>query len=226
MKKHYYLVLDTETANSLDDPLFYDFGYAIVDRNGKIYESASFINRDIFVENKDLMRTAYYAEKVPTYWEGIMQGEHKVKSFYGIYKAVREVFKRYPIRAVFAYNAHFDMGSLNKTTRYLTKSKIRYFLPYGVEVWDIWNFACNTICTQKGYRKFCEENGFVSASGNLQTSAEAVYAYINKDGDFKEAHTGLADVLIESAILAKCYATHKTAKREINRLCWRVPQKV
>ena len=37
----YYLMLDTETCNSIDDPLCYDIGFAIVDEKGKIYEKFS-----------------------------------------------------------------------------------------------------------------------------------------------------------------------------------------
>ena len=33
----YFLVFDTETANSLDNPLMYDLGFAIVDKRGKVY---------------------------------------------------------------------------------------------------------------------------------------------------------------------------------------------
>ena len=29
--KNYYIVLDTETANGLDDPLTYDIGFAVID---------------------------------------------------------------------------------------------------------------------------------------------------------------------------------------------------
>ena len=32
----YFLVFDTETANSLDNPLMYDLGFAIVDKRGKV----------------------------------------------------------------------------------------------------------------------------------------------------------------------------------------------
>ena len=29
-----YIMLDTETTNSLDDPICYDVGFAVVDRDG------------------------------------------------------------------------------------------------------------------------------------------------------------------------------------------------
>ena len=34
MKK--YIVFDTETTNSLDDPMFFDIGWAVIDETGKI----------------------------------------------------------------------------------------------------------------------------------------------------------------------------------------------
>lgn len=224
MKKHFYLVVDVETTNDTNDPLVYDFGYAVTDRMGRIYETGSYINRDIFFGMRDLMDSAYYAHKIPTYLAEIEEGKHEVASLYEIREKVKDIFKRYPIKAVFAYNARFDRNALNTTQRYETKSKFRWFFPYGTEIWDIWNFACNTICLQKGYVKFCKEYGFVSAKGNILTNAEAVYAYMNKVPTFKEEHKGLEDVRIEVAILAKCYATHKKAVRKINPACWMVPQ--
>ena len=86
--------------------------------------------------------------------------------------------------------------------------------------------ACQVICTQKNYNKFCLKNGFVSQKGNISTSAETVFAYINNDKNFKESHTGLQDVLIEVQILAHCYRQHKKMEKVINRCCWKIPQKV
>ena len=33
-----YIVLDTETTNSLDDPMAYDIGFAVIDEFGAVYE--------------------------------------------------------------------------------------------------------------------------------------------------------------------------------------------
>ena len=134
------------------------------------------------------------------------------------------VFEKYNIKAVCAYNASFDTKALNTTQRYLTNSKYRYFLPYGTEVYCIWHMACQVICTQKRYIKFCLDNGFVSESGNIKTSAETVFAYMTKNEKYEECHTGLQDVLIETQIMAKCFAQHKKMNKKINRLCWRIPQ--
>jgi hypothetical protein len=132
--------------------------------------------------------------------------------------------KKYKVEAVCAYNANFDYTALNTTQRWLTKSKYRFFLPYGTKVYCIWHMACQLICTQKAYIRFCLDNGFVSSSGNIKTSAETVYAYMTANCNYEENHTGLEDVLIETKILAKCFAQHKKVEKNINRFCWRIPQ--
>lgn len=223
-KKKYYLILDVETANSTEDALVYDLGFAVADSKGNIYESNSFIVSDIFNGERTLMQSAYYAEKIPEYLEGIRNGLFVVKTFAQARKILLDTLERWNIEAVCAYNASFDTRALNTTERWLTKSRYRYFLPYGTKVYCIWHMACQVICTQKNYVRFCLDHGFVSQAGNIQTSAEVVYAYMTGDEGYKECHTGLEDVLIETEIFAHCIRQHKKMNREINRLCWRIPQ--
>ena len=225
MKKNYYLVLDVETANTTEDALVYDLGYAVCDRHGEIYEYCSMVVSDVYDDKKELMNTCYYHEKLPKYEEGLKNNDFERVSLYEARKRIVDAIEKYDVCAVCAYNAHFDKTALNTTERYITKSKYRYFLPYGIPVYCIWHMACQVICTQKRYSKFCIENGFLSPKGNILTNAETVYAYINKDIYFEEAHTGLQDVLIETQIMAHCFRQHKKMDKNINRLCWRIPQK-
>ena len=95
---------------------------------------------------------------------------------------------------------------------------------YGTKVFCIWHMACQVICTQNKYIKFCLENGLVSESGNIKTSAEAVYAFLTKNASYTECHTGLQDVFIEAKIMHECFKKHKKMAKEINRFCWRIPQ--
>ena len=224
MTKQYFMVLDVETANSTDDALVYDLGYAIVDRNGEVYEADSFIVSDIFFDEAEMMNTAYYASKIPQYLKGIEEKAFKVRRFYQVRQAIKEALDRWHCEGVAAYNANFDYTALNSTERWLTKSKYRFFLPYGTKVFCIWHMACQVICTQNKYIKFCLENGLVSESGNIKTSAEAVYAFLTQDAKYTECHTGLQDVLIEAKIMRECFRKHKKMSKEINRFCWRIPQ--
>ena len=62
------IVLDTETTNSLEEPLAYDIGWAVVDESGTILKAESYAVAEIFLD-KELMTSAYFAAKIPKYWE-------------------------------------------------------------------------------------------------------------------------------------------------------------
>lgn len=224
-RRKYIMVLDIETANFIDDAIAYDVGFAIADRKGNIYETRSFMIADLFLDYTDLLQSAYYAEKLPQYWIDYANGDRAMVQLTTAKKIVADLMKKYGVTDVYAYNASFDLNGLNRSIRYITKSKQRYFFPYGTEIHCIWNMACQTILQQKSYFRYAIENGLVKENGNLMTNAEAAYRYICKDNDFTENHTGLEDVMIETAILAKCYQQHKKMETRINRGCWQIPQK-
>ncbi len=224
MKKEYFIVLDTETANGLDQPIPYDIGWAICDRHGNIKITRSFVVSEMLIDNKELMETAYFAEKLPRYWDDIKSGKRILSSIYTIRRRVKEDMEAYNVTKVGAYNMGFDKKALNNAVRYITKSFLRWFFPYGTEYFCIWNMACTTILNRPSYIKYALKNGFVSEKGNIQTSAECAYKYMIKNTDFTESHTGLEDVLIEVAIMAYCYRQHKRFDNSINSHCWRKVQ--
>lgn len=219
------LVIDTETCNSVEEPLPYDIGYAICDRDGKIYLKRSFIVAETFLDMQDVMQSAYYANKIPAYWEDIKNGKRIIKSIVNIRKIICEDMKAYGVKKVGAYNMGFDKKALNNVLRYATKSRLRWFFPFGTEYFCIWNMACNVLLNTRTYIRFAEKNNLVSEKDNILTSAEATYRFLIDDINFIESHTGLEDVEIEVAIMEKCYRTHKKLDTKINSCCWRIPQK-
>ena len=223
-KKEMYLVIDTETCNTLEQPLVYDIGYAIADRNGNVVLERSFLVAEIFLDKKDIMSSAYYAEKIPMYWEDVKKGTRIIKSLFNIRKQLFADMKEYNVKKVGAYNMGFDKKALNTTIRYCSKSLIRWFFPFGVEYFCIWNMACQVIMNTRKYAKFAIQNGLVSEKGNIQTSAESCFKFLMNDVNFIESHTGLEDVKIEVQIMAKCLKTHKRLDRKINSTCWKLPQ--
>jgi DNA polymerase III epsilon subunit-like protein len=222
---HYYLVLDTETTNGLDQPFVYDIGGVITDKQGRIYERFSFVVRDIFVYERALMQTAYYANKIPEYVEDIHNKKRIMMDFFEIRHYILNLMKKYNITDVAAYNAHFDRKALNLTQRWTTKSRSRYFFPYGTNFVCIWNMACDVLLNRATYIKFAEKNGLISEKDNIQTSAECAYRYIKKDLEFLESHTGLEDVKIEVEIMAECYRQKQKMEKGIYSACWRRVQK-
>jgi hypothetical protein len=133
---------------------------------------------------------------------------------------------RYNIKRAYAYNAKFDSNALDSTLRSVWGFTGVRFLPRGVKWCCIWHLACASILSQKRYRKFAEANGLVSDYGNLFTTAEAAYAYMTNTPDYAEPHTGLADVEIETEILAYCLRQKKRVQEEIVHNPWRIPQRV
>ena len=68
------IVLDTETTNSLEEPICYDCGWAVIDLDTKeTIKTESFAVAEILLD-KELMSVAYFAEKIPQYWEEIEKG--------------------------------------------------------------------------------------------------------------------------------------------------------
>lgn len=224
-RKEMYLVIDTETANSIGQPLPYDIGYAVCDRFGHIVLERSFVVAEIFLDHKEMMKSAYFAEKIPHYWEDIKNGTREIKSIFNIRKQIKEDMKKYRIKKVGAYNMAFDKRALNNVIRYCSKSLIRWFFPFGTEFFCIWSMACQVLLNSTSYIKFALQNGLESEAGNIQTSAEACYKFLTNSVDFTEEHTGLEDVRIEIDIMAKCFSTHKKMDKNINTSCWRLPQR-
>lgn len=216
-RRHYILVVDTETANTIEcngkldmsNVLVYDCGWQIVDTKGNVYKSQSWINSDIFYHEKKLMASAYYANKIPSYLVDISTGKRKVGNTYQIRRAMLEDMKEYGISEVVAHNARFDINSLNNTLRFTSKSKYRYWFPYGTEVWDTLKMARSVVCKMPTYRKFCLANGYVTKNNQLRATAEILWKFISKDVNFEESHTGLEDVTIETQIMAYCFRQHK-----------------
>lgn len=221
-KKEKIIVLDVETAGSLGSPLVYDLGFIITNKEGKIFEKYQFIISDIF-DNSDLMKTAYYYNKLPKYLQGLEDKKmHKV-SFAMAYATMQHLIKKYNIKNVFAYNAYFDSNALNNTIRTLTEGQKKYFFPYGTQINCIWNMACQVLYTQKTFYKEAIKNGWFTENGNLKTSAEIGFRYISGLNEFDEEHMGLQDALIETMIMTRCFRQNKKMERNVNRLCWKIP---
>ena len=214
-RKSYYLIVDTETANTLEDALFYDMGIAVIDKKGNVYESYSFINNDIFLDEKDLMTSAYYANKIPQYYIDLWNGNRTPSTTFGIRSKIYELCEKYDIKAIMAHNALFDLKACNTTLRYLTKSKYRYFFPYGIPIWDTLKMARSVIAKMPTYESFCDTYGYYGKNNQKKLTAEILYRFISADLEFEESHTGLEDVMIEKEIFSYCVRQHKAMKKEL-----------
>lgn len=219
------MIIDTETANMVSQPIAYDAGYAIMEtETGEFLATRSYVVAEIFLD-KEMMSSAYYAQKCPKYWEDIKSGKRVLARISTIYRQMQKDMKDFGVTDVYAYNMGFDKRSTNNSVRYITGSSIRWFFPYGTKFHCIWNMACTSILRSKWYIRYAEEHNLISEKGNLLTSAEACYKYITKNEDFAEDHTGLEDVMIEAEILMKILKSRMKYDDSVKAGCWRVPQR-
>ena len=193
------IMIDTETTNDIDCPLVYDIGYQIFNLADGVLCERSFVNADIFLDD-ELMASAYFAEKIPSYWEDIHNGKRVLKRWHNIKKILAEDCKKYGVEIACAHNSAFDNRAMNTTQRYQTTSRNRYYLPYGIEWWDTLKMARKILANDENYSTFCWENEYLTKNLRLRYTAEIIYRWLTNSVDFEEAHTGLEDVKIERKI--------------------------
>lgn len=224
-KNMYAIVADTETANSVNYPLPYDLGFNVIRlKDFKRMERFSLCIAEIYINEKDMMKSAYYAEKLPQYEEELKRGEREMVRLYTARKRMIEMMEKYNTNIVYAYNMNFDKRALNNDQKFITNNKYKYFFPYGTEFRCIWHMACQVLLSRPSYIKFALKNGFVSEKGNILTNAECCYRYLINDPIFKEKHKGIDDVDIETEILHACKRQHKKMNTEPYQACWRMVQ--
>ena len=111
-----YLMFDTETTNDIEGPICYDFGFAVIDEKGKVYEQGSFVVADIFLD-ESIMESAYFIDKMPQYWQDIKEGKRVLRRWKTIKHIVKDVMRQHNIDTVVAHNARFDYLSTATTQR-------------------------------------------------------------------------------------------------------------
>ena len=199
------MIIDTETTNDIDCPIVYDVGFEVFDLCGNTFASESFVNADVFLD-KSLMESAYFAEKIPAYWDDIQNGKRRLAKWSTIKRSIRQICEAYGVRYVCAHNAMFDNRALNTTQRLITTSKYRYFLPYGMEWLDTLKMARQILKNDSAYGEFCYNNEYLTSRGVRRYTAEIIYRFLSGDNSFEESHTGLEDVKIERKIFEFCLA--------------------
>lgn len=226
-----FIVLDTETAPTEtfsdgrvhpETSRVYDLGWIISDGENILAERSFIIAETFF--NHALMNSAYYTSKLPQYYEG-MGREWKVVSFLEAWRAFKQDVRDYGVSDVWAFNARFDEMACNATIRDYSNGFQSFFIPYGIRVRDIWDYAGGSVCNTTKYVKWCMENEKLTASNNPSTSAETIYQYLTGAIDFVENHTALQDCHCELFILNKA-RKRKQKTRHSKGQGWRDAAKI
>lgn len=198
-----YMMIDTETTNDIECPLVYDVGFCVLDDDFNVRASYSYVNADVFCDD-ELMASAYFADKIPQYWDDIKSGKRVMKSFRSIERIFRRIYRDWNIDAIIAHNARFDYKALQNTKRYITTSKSRFFFPYEAKFIDTLKLSREVFKNSEEYRVFCSENDYLTRYYKNRYTAEIIYRFLTQNQDFIESHTGLEDCLIEKDIFEYC----------------------
>ena len=221
ISKNVIMVLDTETCDLSGS--VYDVGYTITNKKGDILATRNFLVREIFTDASRMMG-AFYAKKMFSHYAPMLDdGLVKLTAWADIVEQIRADVSDYGINIISAYNAGFDLRVMRNTNALLGDGSA--ILPKGLKVLDIWQFACETKLSQKAYKKLARARGWVSPAGNIKTGAEFCYRYTSGNHEFIEDHTALSDAIIETQILACCFAQKaKIPYGKINGQAWRIVQ--
>lgn len=211
--KDKYIVIDTETANGMDYPLCYDIGFAVIDNTGKVYEQYSFCVKEIFYDQPEMMQSAYYAKKIPQYWDEIHAGTRKILPFFRIREIFRQVCRHWNVKAIMAHNMRFDNGALHNTAEFLSEGATRYFFPYGIPIWCTLTMARSIMANRPVYIQWCRDNGYVTKWGAPRFTAEILTRFIRLEMGFNEEHRGIDDVMCEKDIFAYLIRQHKKMQK-------------
>ena len=122
------IYIDSETTNGyvdedgklcLTDSLTYDISAIIINGKGAVIDKKKYVCDEIF--HSPLMKTAYFAEKIPEYIKAINNKEMKVASIMDIYYDFNKFVKKYNVKAIMAHNAKFDYSN-NSNSSYSCNS--------------------------------------------------------------------------------------------------------
>ena len=214
-RKDVIMMIDTETTNDIDCPFVYDVGYQLFTLEEGVLLERSFVNADVFLD-KELMATAFFADKIPQYWDDIKSGKRILKKWFNIKRQIAQDCALFNVKYVCAHNAIFDNKALNTTQRYQTTSKFRYFLPYGLVWLDTLKMSRQVLKNNESYGEFCYNNNYLTKNGQRRYTAEIIYQWLTDSTDFVESHTGLEDVKIERQIFEYCLSIDE----DINCRLW------
>ena len=211
-KEKYLLFLDTETIGTLnvkESVLPFEIGIKVLDLdNMKVIKEKSYLVRKFF-NNKYIMLSTFSATKYPNYFEKLENDKrYKTMSVNDIMQDLTKIINRYNLKIVVAHNGNFDQQAIARLSEdFGTENPLEKLdLLDTMEISKIITFS-------KEYANYCIENKdrlnsvkdscFITNSGRVRTTAQAIYCYISNNADFEEKHTGLEDIDIEIEIFKK-----------------------
>ena len=211
-KERYLLFVDTETIGSLfvkDSVLPFEIGTKVYDtETKKVVREKSYLVRKFF-NNKYIMLSTFSATKYPSYFEKLENDKrYKTCSVNDIMQDLTKVISRYSIKVMVAHNGNFDKTAIARLCEDFGIDN-----PFeNLDLLDTMELS-KVITFSKDYTNYCianknilnsvKDSCFITNSGRVRTTAQAIYSYIIDNPNFEESHTGLEDIDIEIEIFKK-----------------------
>lgn len=208
-KQKYLLFIDTETIGSLyvaESVLPFEIGMKVFNLdNMKVVKEKSYLVRKFF-NNKYIMLSTFSATKYPSYFEKLENDKrYKTMSVKDISQDLEKIINRYSIKIMVAHNGKFDQTAIARICEeFGTNNPMKK-----LDLLDTMEMS-KVITFSKEYANYCIENkdrlnsinesAFITNSGRVRTTAQAIYSYLTNNPEFEEAHTGLEDIDIEIEI--------------------------
>lgn len=211
-KERYLLFVDTETIGSLfvkDSVLPFEIGTKVYDtEKKKVVREKSYLVRRFF-NNKYIMYSTFSATKYPSYFEKLENDKrYKTCSVNDIMQDLQKVISRYSIKIMVAHNGNFDKTAIARLCEDfgIDNPFENIDLLDTMEISKIITFSqeyANYCIEHKDILNSVKDSCFITNSGRVRTTAQAIYSFITQNPTFEEAHTGLEDIDIEIKIFEK-----------------------
>lgn len=212
--QRYLMFIDTETIGSLfvqESVLPFEIGMKVYDlENQKTVKEKSYLVRKFF-NNKYIMLSTFSATKYPNYFEKLKNDKrYKTMSVNDISKDIEKTIQRYGIKIIVAHNGNFDRTAMARLFEdFETNNPFKK-----LDLLDTQEIS-KIITFSKDYANYCIKNKdilnsvkdscFITNSGRVRTTAQAIYSYLIQNPNFEESHTGLEDIDIEIEIFKASY---------------------
>lgn len=210
------LFIDTETIGSFYDPdkshiMPFDLSVNVYNiRTGKVVYKKCYLVRKFF-NNKYAMWGTFSAGKYPKYQEALKSSkDYFIGSVREIGAKLERLIAKYNIKYFVAHNGGFDQQAIDNLFNHFEIANPIKQLDYV----DTLAFSRLVITNSKHYIKFClankdilnsaKESKFITNSGRVRETAEAIGCFLRGNPDWKEEHTGLEDIAEEIKILEHC----------------------
>lgn len=192
------LVFDTETADSVDSPIPYDFSLLICDSNFNVIFKQCYLISEIWNDFDRYSKSFYGLAKKGIYNQMLRKGQAKVVSAKQFNKELKSLMVNNNVRVISAFNLRFDMKAYQKLCN---ENGLVNHLEKKTKL-DIQLLTQERLRGSMDFINWCLKNNATTPKGYCSVKVDFVYKYLFKS-KVNEKHIGISDIIQEMKILKK-----------------------